>query len=90
MRTENNKVVRYLSDGEREALLVAAKASQWDKLYLLIILAITTGARRGEMLGLRWSDIDFVRGLAHWFSPDLVNRLVKGGFLELQWAHPPS
>ena len=32
------------------------------RLYPLFRLALYTGARRGELLGLRWSDIDFVAG----------------------------
>jgi integrase len=31
----------------------------------LVLLAITTGARRGELLGLRWNDIDFERQTAY-------------------------
>jgi integrase len=58
-KTENNKRVRYLSDDERKALLDAVRACQWPKLHLLVMLAITTGARQGELLGLRWTDIDF-------------------------------
>ncbi len=57
--TENNKRVRYLSDDERKRLLAACRASDWDKLYLLVLLAITTGARLGELLGLHWHEIDF-------------------------------
>jgi len=34
-------------------------------LYLLALTAITTGARRGELLGLRWSSIDFDRQTAY-------------------------
>ena len=58
-RTENNKRVRWLSDDERTALLKTCKASEWNKLHLLVMLGLTTGARLGESLGLRWSDIDF-------------------------------
>jgi integrase len=58
-------VVRFLSDAEREQLLEACRASSWDRLYLLVILAITTGARRGELMGLHWSDIDLERGCAY-------------------------
>lgn len=55
---ENNAVVRFLSEQELAFLLTAAKQSNWPRLYLLIILAITTGARRSNLLGLRWQDID--------------------------------
>ncbi len=50
--------VRWLSDEERERLLKACKRSDWPKLHLLVVLAITTGARLGELLNLRWSHID--------------------------------
>lgn len=63
-RPENNAVVRYLSDGERVALLAECKKSTWPKLYLLVLLGLTTGARRGELEGLRWKDIDFDRAEA--------------------------
>ena len=62
---ENNKRTRYLSIAERTRLFEASRASKWDKLYLLVLTAITTGARRGELLGLRWNDIDFDRRTAY-------------------------
>jgi len=60
-RAENNKRVRYLSEDERKRLLEAAKASNWAKMYLLVLMAICTGARKSEMLRLKWQDIDFER-----------------------------
>jgi len=56
---ENNKRIRYLSDSERTALLSACKNSQWEKMHCLVALALMTGARKSELLGLNWSDIDF-------------------------------
>lgn len=58
---ENNEIVRFLSDEERVSLLNACKESKWSKLYLLVMLGITSGARKGELLRLRWEDIDFDR-----------------------------
>jgi integrase len=58
---ENNEIVRFLSNEERISLLSACKVSKWPKLYLLVLMAITTGARRGELENLRWSEINFDR-----------------------------
>ncbi|WP_068545902.1 tyrosine-type recombinase/integrase [Thalassotalea crassostreae] len=57
---EDNARTRFLTDAEISKLLHSAKKSKWDRLYLLILLALTTGARRTEMLSLKWSDIDFL------------------------------
>lgn len=62
--TESRGRVRYLSKDERERLLEACQASAWPRLYLLVLMALTTGARRGELLRLRWKDIDLERGEA--------------------------
>ena len=63
-RAEENGRVRYLSEAERERLFASARVSKWDRMYLLVLLAITTGARRGTLLGLRWRDIVWKRGVA--------------------------
>ncbi|WFP50058.1 site-specific integrase [Methylomonas sp. EFPC3] len=50
---------RVLSEYERQRLLKACKESYWDKLYLLVLMAMVTGARKGELMKLRWGDINF-------------------------------
>lgn len=57
--------VRWLSDDERKALFEACAKSEWKDLGLLVRLALSTGARRGELLALRWTDIALRKGLAH-------------------------
>jgi integrase len=45
-----------LSDTEAKQLLVAAKGDPLEALY---VLAVTLGIRQGELLALRWQDIEF-------------------------------
>lgn len=58
---ENQGVIRFLDDDERGGLLAACRASWWPRLYCLVLMALTTGARRGELARLRWQDIDLQR-----------------------------
>ncbi|WP_395684340.1 tyrosine-type recombinase/integrase [Dokdonella sp.] len=58
--TEPRGRVRFLSDAERDALLRECKAHS-EALHTVIVLALATGARRGELLGLRWPDVDLQR-----------------------------
>lgn len=55
--------VRYLSDEERERLLQACQESQSPFLYILVVLAISTGARKMEIASLTWNDVDLSRGM---------------------------
>ncbi|NOU13837.1 MAG: site-specific integrase [Methylococcaceae bacterium] len=48
-----------LSDNERQRLIKACQASHWHKLYLLVLMAMVTGARKGELMSLHWSDVNF-------------------------------
>lgn len=56
---EHNKRMRYLTEDERIRLLVTCRESRWPKLYLLVLSALMTGARKGELRSLRWERIDF-------------------------------
>jgi integrase len=49
-----------LSTEEARAFLEAARGERFEALY---VLAITTGLRRGELLGLRWNDVDLESGV---------------------------
>lgn len=59
---EPEGVVRFLSDEERPALLDACKAHGKD-LHAIVVLALSTGARRNEILTLTWKDVDLKTGL---------------------------
>jgi integrase len=50
-KTESRGRVRYLSDDEQERLLAACKRCRYDRMYLLVLMAITNGARRGGITG---------------------------------------
>ncbi|MCK4842606.1 MAG: site-specific integrase [Methylococcales bacterium] len=54
--------VRFLDDDERIALLQASKESSNDWLYMCVILALSTGMRQGELMGLKWQDINLKEG----------------------------
>jgi integrase len=62
---ENNQRTRYLSDSERKRLFDACRDSKWKKLYLITLMAITTGARKGELINLKWSNINFKQQTAY-------------------------
>jgi integrase len=54
---------RFLSDEERQRLLESCKVSRNPYLYTIVVLALSTGARRGELLSLHCSDVDLKRGM---------------------------
>ena len=64
-REEPNGRVRWLSDEERERLLNEVKKAKSPFLYPAVIIGISTGARRGEIMGLKWADIDLNAGWAN-------------------------
>ncbi len=55
--TETGGRQRILSADEETRLMDAAKASTWPMLHLFLRMALTTAARRSELLGLRWRDV---------------------------------
>lgn len=59
--TINNARSRRLTASEEQRLLEACDEGKVDCFRTLVILAIETGMRRGEILGLKWTDISHNR-----------------------------
>jgi integrase len=53
------KEITPLSHEQARSLLRAAQGERFEALY---VLAVTTGMRQGELLGLKWEDVDLEAG----------------------------
>jgi phage integrase len=58
-KIQENKEVSVLTKEQQEKLLEAIKGHDLEMLY---IIALSTGIRKGEIRGLKWSDVDFTKG----------------------------
>ena len=65
---ENNQCERFLTVDEIQRLVTAADAEPDLVGASAIVLLLVTGARAGEALGAKWSDINLVEGI--WTLPD--------------------
>jgi integrase len=52
------KEMKILDDSQVSQMLITAKGHRYEALYHL---AVTTGMRQMEILGLKWSDLDWLR-----------------------------
>jgi len=48
-----------------DQLILTNKHNQYTHLKPIVIVALHTGMRKGEILGLKWHDIDIKRGIIH-------------------------
>lgn len=62
MQDEPEGRLRWLTHDEARRLLGACRERNHG-LYDLVLMALSTGMRRGELIGLQWTDIDFDRGV---------------------------
>jgi len=60
--TEPRGRVRFLDDEERARLLAECQASTSPQLYLCVILALSTGMRKAELMNLHWKDVKLNEG----------------------------
>ena len=86
--------VKYWEQDQAKAFLKALREHKDGKnqkkkghrLYALYLLALTTGMRRGELLGLKWENIDFKKNtikvassFVHTNEGDIMQESTKGG-----------
>jgi integrase len=58
----NNLKTEHLTDDELQRLMRAIEASGHPQAGKMILLALCSGMRRGEIFDLRWDSVDFQRG----------------------------
>lgn len=82
-RLKRNEM-KFFDEGQVQAFLIAAETEQ-DRYLALWKVAVTTGMRMGELLGLKWIDLDWAKAYLQ------VRRQLKvtrgGGF---HFAEPKS
>jgi integrase len=88
---ENNRRDRYLADREEHLLLSALP--QW--LHPVVTVALHTGMRKGELLKLKWADVDFLSGTITVRTPKsgedehlIMNDTVRRTLMELRKSRP--
>jgi integrase len=74
-RNQEEKRSRYLSESELSALGAALAAHSEQQAANIFRLPLLTGARRGEVLGLAWAQLDLASGV--WIKPSAHTKQKK-------------
>jgi integrase len=64
-KKSSEKKGRALKPAEIQKLLANCEESDDRDTHLIVMTAILTGMRRGEVFGLRWEDVDFANDVIH-------------------------
>jgi integrase len=62
---EPNVIVRYLSDDEDAALFRQLRKTRAVSLLQIVEIALNTGMRQGEIMGLTWDNVDLKNGVVY-------------------------
>jgi integrase len=76
--SESRGRVRFLTEDERTALL--SETAKDPVLHTFVVLALSTAARAGELLSLKWSDVDLKEGR-------ILLRVTKNATPRTAWLH---
>jgi integrase len=68
-RNTESKRKRYLSKDERPRLLQALAETPDKQFVAAIMLLLLTGARRSEVLGMRWDGLTLTENKPEWIKP---------------------
>lgn len=60
---EDNERIRFLSSDEEARLLAELKGN--ELINVIVVFALNTGMKQGEIFSLRWNEIDWSRNLIH-------------------------
>jgi integrase len=63
LEVHDNTVTRPLAHDEMVKLLDTLNTDQNDRAVLIVQFGLATGRRKGEILGLKWQDVDLINGL---------------------------
>ncbi len=89
---EGNQRLRYLEKEEIAKLVQSSRGI----IRPLVIMAVNTGMRRGELFGLKWKDVDLSQNLIHLLETKSgkkreipINDNVRGALISIR-KHPQS
>lgn len=92
-RDEDNLRRRWLDKDEAARLIAACRESSWDRLTLLVQIALCSGGRRSEILDATWKDVTWGDGYAEIFVGRTKNgepkmlQVVGDAYTELKKWH---
>ncbi len=60
--------IRFLSDEERANLLKECENASNPLIYLIVVVALSTGARYSEIINLKWDNVDFKKRMFYFMD----------------------
>lgn len=67
-KKEHRGRIRFLSEDEHKALIAACEQASNPLINLLVVIALSTGARFSEILYLKWDNVDFKRKMFYFMD----------------------